>query len=232
VVVEVIKSKVSWPRCPNRPSFDIYHRPETTDLDLVKAIPNENEKLGLNSDDIVLDLGAHIGGFSKWVLVCGVKSVICVEPYLPNFRLLRRNLGKEFSATLNYAACVQGWGSGKECKLYVAGGRSEGRHSLIAKNNRPYRTVPSVGFLDLLYQHKPSVVKIDIEGSEFLLESDLSSLPLDTKKLSIEFHKMNKDSLKRSLDIVKSLVIQGFSTEREPRFTKQWRNTVGVWVRQ
>lgn len=86
----------------------LYFRPKSTDalvinelLDPAKgsayalkqnAAPTMPSGFSLANHDCVLDIGAHIGVFSRMALLSGCKKVIAYEPETTNFELLSRNL--------------------------------------------------------------------------------------------------------------------------------------------
>ena len=46
----------------------------------------------VRSDDVVIDCGAHIGGFTRVALQAGARLVVAIEPEEANLRAFRRNL--------------------------------------------------------------------------------------------------------------------------------------------
>ena len=55
----------------------------------------------LRGHDVVLDIGAHIGVFSRYAISAGCKKVIAFEPELENAKLLEENLKRLASPTNN-----------------------------------------------------------------------------------------------------------------------------------
>ena len=138
----------------------------------------------LLSDDIVLDLGTHVGSFSHLALRHGVSAVISVEPDPTAVELITRNASK---ATLVRVAVV-GEGRPKIAEFQVNRTSTWG-NSLTYKREDEHVIfkVRTRSMLSLLKEFRPTIVKIDIEGGEF---DALESLewPSYVRGLTIEYH--------------------------------------------
>lgn len=236
ILDRIKQTVVSWPRNPDRAAFHLYLRPDKTDLDLVKGIPNENEPLEIDDlphDITVLDLGAHIGGFVCWVAYnYDVGKIVAVEPFPDNFKLLKRNKQTIImTEVVLIQAAVVSDPKVKTVDLYVANKRSHGRHSIRPTRGRDAISVAAISFSDLLEMYQPTVVKIDVEGAEYEYKKQLSNLPSFVKRLSIEFHFFKPRDLKSCNRLIKRIVKQGFKVVRKPKFGPKSRNGVVVFLR-
>lgn len=150
-----------------------------------KIIVQESERcygsIPVTSDDIVLDLGAHIGTASRMLLRKGAKHSIAIEADPRNVPLLRKNLHR-LPATICWAAVgpVNG-----RTDFYPA---SKGHlSSLLGDDRRRSLRVPMIAFGDLLSAYQPTIVKCDIEFGEYEL-GDLMFLPDHVRVLAMEIH--------------------------------------------
>ena len=128
---------------------------------------------------VVLDVGAHIGCFSRWALANGATSVVAYEPEPSNIELLKRNLAGEAAAVVREAAVVAAGGGSEDLVLGKdwQGVHNTWRHSL--RDVSHYRgadletvKVDAVSFDDALLAAEAAAgkavtfVKMDCEGTE------------------------------------------------------------------
>jgi FkbM family methyltransferase len=173
-------------------------------------------------DDVVLDLGAHIGATSLMALAKGASHVIAVEADPGNVPLLRRNLHRK-------AATV----------IWAAVGAKPGRTMFYVRKDRPYLgstledpsreplSVPMVPLSGLLSTYRPTIVKCDIEFGEYDL-AELRSLPPSVRVLAMEVHiryagifasrrqtaKQLTDRRAMAADLIAAVEAQGFREVR------------------
>lgn len=137
-------------------------------------------KLPIGKDDVVLDLGAHIGVTSRLALSMGAARVVAVEADPQNIVLLRTNV-RSSRATI----------------LYGAVGPTVGRTDFYPNRDRTFLgsrigsgrkvRVPMFSLAGLLSTYRPTVVKCDIEFGEYDLP-ELRSLPAHVRVLAMEVH--------------------------------------------
>jgi len=80
-----------------RPELHFACRPDTWDAEIVRSVWLRNEyrlPRRFAADDVIVDVGSHVGGFALACLARGVGRVICVEPHPASAELLRRNLAR------------------------------------------------------------------------------------------------------------------------------------------
>lgn len=165
----------------------------------------------------VLDLGAHVGAFSRLCLDVGAR-VTAVEPHPDNFRALLANASK--AEALEAAVATRG-GTGS---LYVhrrSMGHSRARHYSSKKI-----PVKLIAFSAILQRVRPHVIKCDIEGYEHMLQWQL--VPDCTRAVAMEIHVDCAAELRSYGTIVKVFAEKGFRTVNRlpPEDAADWR--VGV----
>ena len=133
-------------------------------------IQNAYEIKKLNEDDIVLDIGAHCGYFSKLCLDKGSKNVIAFEADEGNYRCYLKNLSK-----------YQGWKCHNiavwketcdEVSFYTyPNSENTGLNSFYKNpymNSCEENKVKAISLDDILSSYdKINILKIDAEGSEY-----------------------------------------------------------------
>ena len=198
--------------------FDMVGRPGTLDEYVMKE-QSGYQPLGLKFTDRVMDVGGNIGAFARWAEP-QCKEVISYEPDNANFQILCENI-KGRQSLMAYQAALVG-DDRKTVDFYL---NNKGMHSTVERRGRTKVTVPALNFWSELDQHKPNVVKMDIEGGEYdiLLGREL---PAYVEKLAIEIHLNDKKWRGLlSVDLHKKLC-ETFRVVKEPRFTpKGWATT-------
>ena len=169
--------------------------------------------LGIQSCDVVLDIGAHLGAFTNLALNKGASKVVGYEPHPDNLRVYRANYGTDSRVCIYECAVSDKIGT---ATLWVAEHKRTYAHSLeITKGykgvlRRPIQ-VESVSW-ETAFSCDPHIIKIDIEGSEFTLAISKPIIPISVRSIAIEFHLSRKRWLGVSFPAVKSyLAEQGFT---------------------
>jgi FkbM family methyltransferase len=222
-------------------------RPGTLDEYIYRQVIEYNE-YGLpdsfSVDDIVVDVGAHIGVFAYAALKRGAGKVYGIEPDLENFEISRRNL-KTFLDE-GRVSLTQGAAWRSDCiedVLYFQGypslgGRinTGGGRVLDKAGEHPVTTVNFDAFLLNITENgkkKVRFLKLDCEGSEWPILFTSSLLKL-VKEISGEIHETriagsgtsasHKSSGKASFDefaledLIDLLERQNFEVEYHPRW--------------
>lgn len=87
---------------------DLMFRPHTWDENIWKSVVDHNEyelTKRFSTEDVILDIGAHIGSFAYAILDRGAGKVFCIEPDPDNFLYLRHNLHFACQA-MNRSVCI------------------------------------------------------------------------------------------------------------------------------
>tara|TARA_Y100000593_G_C4300246_1_gene332960 strand:+ start:959 stop:1576 length:618 start_codon:yes stop_codon:yes gene_type:complete len=163
-------------------------RLHTLDQYIVKEMNTYKPLLDLvEPEDVVLDIGAHIGAFADRVRK---KHGIChsYEPEPNNYILLEENIGSSvFNKIYNQAVVGS---DQKSVGLYLSKTNNTGSHSTTKYRGRGMVEVPAINVKDLK-KHKPKYVKVDCEGAEYEIMDEI--INWDIQALAIEIHCFKKE---------------------------------------
>ncbi len=169
----------------------------------------------IRPDDVVLDIGAHIGIFSVFASQSGHRGlVVALEPHPDNFQLLLANL------RLNNCCCV--------LPLNLAAGGQEGQRPLFISSSTVLHSfyvdsaislnVQTITLPQILARakiRKVDFLKMDCEGAEYeILASVPERILKTTRVISLEYHEMSHE---RNREILcKFLRERGFNLRVNP----------------
>ncbi len=145
----------------------------------------------IKENDIVIDVGAHIGIFTIFAAHCAKNGKIyAFEPVKENFQLMKKNLSlnrKKNVFAFNRAVS----NSEGNVNLYVSKERNRGQNSFIKlADNYETRIVDKMNFKKII-KTLPRVdfLKMDCEGAEYDILFSLSKNEMKKiKKISMEYH--------------------------------------------
>jgi O-antigen chain-terminating methyltransferase len=175
-----------------------FARPGTTDSQIFEMVVDENEynlPPRFQSDDIIIDIGAHIGGFSYASLDRGAGKVYAFEAHPDNHAIASKNLAR-FG---NKISCRQQavWRSDQPSQILynesLTGNCNTGGVSLLW--NEGGQAVATVSLDEILaeaseqFQKPIRMLKIDCEGSEYPILFTSSNLQI-VKEICGEYHEM------------------------------------------
>lgn len=157
-----------------RLGFKFYVRPESFDKGIVHEVVESSSQWNyahlfqFQPDDILFDVGGHIGTFSCR-FASQVKQVYAFEPDPTNALLFRKNLELNGiqNVMLNEVALIAG--EDQTQTFYLNTKKLTAAHSFHVKNGREGITVQCRKFTDYVSEFKPTCVKLDTEGSEYPL---------------------------------------------------------------
>ena len=139
--------------------------------------------------DTVVDIGANVGASALWFLAQRPRRLVCFEPARDNFAYLRRNVGSLPGVEMRPWALFDRDG---ESKLYH--GRSQNmQHSLVRsiETGEATETIAlrraSAAFAELGID-SASLLKVDTEGSEVPILTDLAAILPRVDMLYVEYH--------------------------------------------
>jgi len=145
----------------------------------------------INPQDIVVDVGAHIGIFTVLAAKKAHKGkVFCFEPIKENAKFLIKNikLNNISNVILENKAVSDKKG---QLKIYVSKSKNKGQNSIhkLAKTQEPEQ-VEKISFKDFLKKtDRIDFLKMDCEGSEYPIFYSLNKNELSKiKKISLEYH--------------------------------------------
>ena len=210
---------------------DLLWRPETDDSSVLGERKDYQAMFdAATQDDILLDLGGHIG-----IVACmfapKVKSIITVEPDEDNLNLLGYNLERqEITNVLVVPGAVTLEGGTRD--LWLNGGKGKCAHSLSFRRGRTSTPVETHRLTDLINAYEPTLLKCDIEGGEFELMPVLANLPTYIRMVAIELHYSQKNWREElAPQVHANFLAQGFTAIVEPDFETAWRGTTPVYTR-
>ncbi len=174
------RARRSWEFCRARDLLP-FRRPY--DLEILSSITNDDEydvvEMRLLPDDVVIDIGAHIGGFSLLCHRRGSRRIFAFEPNPQTFSLLERNLASCAGVQLDDRAVFRSDVPGTPMRLSAIPAANTGAPTLlfggepfVATPDAPPRSAAQVVAtvaLDEVLARFPRVrlLKLDCEGSEF-----------------------------------------------------------------
>jgi len=152
-------------------------------------------------DDVVIDMGANIGVFDFYIQD-KVKSIIAVEAGKEAFDVLKMNLP---TSILINKAVVEDNGP-KEMIFYLSHNTTLSRYLPNKKNSKTIVETIEIGEL---MKYKPTILKIDIEWSEYKWIMDFV-FPKTVHSIAVELHCSKKDSFEKHDIALKNILSQGF----------------------
>ena len=212
------------------------YRRETSDMFVIRE-QRSYLPLGLEPDDIVIDLGANIGAFTA-LQAAHCRQVICIEPEAGNMEMLRLNVkkgpgpGVHGERRLIRAAVVPNMWEGDEVPLYVNSKKNRGLHRLAPTRGRMIQMVPALRFEEMIdLGRAATAMKCDIEGGEHDLPwGDLDQTNI--RKLAMEIHLIARGNRERALDTISAIQSAGFrSIHKPPNLHAKRLATLGFWQR-
>ena len=175
----------------------------------------ENEHFTINSSDVIMDIGAHIGAFSVWAAQKAVSGqVFAFEPNPENYALLEEN--KKLNDltnihTFNSAVSeIRG-----QAKLFTSDFHNM-THSFFEEGTRDNILVPTISLADIFEEYrleKVHFLKIDAEGAEYQIILNTPARILQRiDKIFIEYHDYLNHGYNYK-DLTRYLAENGFQTE-------------------
>jgi FkbM family methyltransferase len=125
-----------------------------------------NRRIGYGPNDVVMDCGANIGGYSVRVSQA-VRHVFGYEPDRENFILARKNLERNARSnyTLTNAALIHD--DSPFVEFHRNNQSNRALHTICEAPGLTKVRVPAVRFSYEVAKIKPTIIKMDIEGAEW-----------------------------------------------------------------
>ena len=126
-------------------------------------------KVGIRSDDIVLDCGANVGIFTREALHAGPKLVVAIEPSPQNIICLQRNFKTEVEQGL-IIIYEKGVWNREEVLTFYTQEEDSGEDSFVISSKSSQKITVPVTTIDKLAKElkldRVDFIKMDIEGAE------------------------------------------------------------------
>jgi len=158
-------------------SHSFTFRPNTCDEEVFHAVNDCNEYRlpeSFEPDDVILDIGTHIGSFCNAVLARGAQHVYGFEAFVKNFECARRNLSSHGDRVLVQNKAV--WRSDFPVRTLsfssLEDSNNAAGHVIGAEGGS---TIEAVPFDEIVLQvtqngrKRVRLVKLDCEGSEYTI---------------------------------------------------------------
>jgi len=150
----------------------------------------DNEKIKISDDDVIIDIGGHIGLFSLFVSqYCKKGKIFSFEPVSQNFDLLKSNIVLNNCKNIfpfNYGV------SEKSSKIKIFLSDDYSGHSILSNQKSSSEIIDSILLKEIFDQNKIDVcnlLKLDCEGAEYgIIESLPDAYFKKIKKIVIEYH--------------------------------------------
>ena len=161
------------------------------------------DALNIDKDDVVLDIGACVGGFAKRYHELA-KRIICFEPVPVNYHKASENLIKVTNVILFNKAIV---GNEDKDRLINIDVNNRGAHSMYVDKNSNL-IVGCENINEMIEAYKPTKLKLDCEGAEYEIIKAIKDWS-GIKGLIMEWHEFIHKQ-ERYEEIISLLKDQGF----------------------
>jgi FkbM family methyltransferase len=224
-------------------NVNFFIRKKTWDETILREIDNCYMKLEYDlNDGIIIDIGAHIGGFTKFIKTLSPRShILSFEPNKNNFDMLKMNT-KEMSNTEIFNLGVYGDSCTREFS-FLSDNNNTGEYRTSftehQKKNKNFNfdKIKCVGINDILddFSGIISLLKIDCEGSEWSIFKNITSENLKRINCIIgEFHPRQPNELQ--IEILSKLKESGFNVMRYVSSSKEYEDInvpihkANIWI--
>jgi FkbM family methyltransferase len=207
----------------------VWLRKETHDKYVVGQI-SQYKTLAIIPGCKVLDIGGHIGLFARYAIDRGAKRVLSIEPDPGNCDMFELNTEKYQGCELIEAAVVSRKCTESTMTFYESN-TDTSAHSLVPTRGRKKIEVATIALDSALFEIKPSVVKIDIEGYEYELMEDILELfpKFGVKSFAMELHLNPKGFRAMAREFIQEIE-KTYHPTRIPNITEKSWNATGVWT--
>jgi FkbM family methyltransferase len=199
-------------------------RKGTNDLAMWKEVHDWNEYVlpdAFEPDDVIIDVGAHVGSFTRACLDRGAGIVIACEPYPPSYELLKQNC----AYYVHKADCWQVAVGGQRGMLTLRNRDASGiSHVAVSGHFKGGPVVCEASVVPLNEIMPPCrirLLKLDCEGAEYeiVAAADLTSV----EEIVGEAHRAEWRGKEATIDnLAELLAAKGFVVESRPLTDSAW----------
>ena len=202
----------------------MYQRPGSLDYYVIREM-RVYDPCGITKDDVVLDVGGHIGGFAVRAARTGA-TVWTYEPDPENYEILAKNV-EQFGGRVTAVRAALTSDGQTEGILYKNLGANTGIHSMLPSRGREQVRVPKLDFVEALTELQPTVLKVDIEGGEYDL--DWTQIPDSVRVLCMELHRTKRGLHEKSIELANRVGALGFEYVKEPNLAGGAWAVLAIW---
>jgi FkbM family methyltransferase len=182
-----------------------------------KAKVYDDTRFPIMPDDIVVDIGGHIGGFAvRAARLAHRGQVYAYEASSRNFALLEKNRKMNNAQNLHIHKKAVAHQTGKMKFFTPSDNGALG--SLLQETDSPMETVQATTLTDIITENNIEQIdylKVDVEGAEYDILSNCPPETLATvKHIVMEYHEFEGDQRSHQ-DLVNLLKSHGFHVEVE-----------------
>lgn len=206
----------------------LYHRPWPSDYSMVKVKEQYAKAANLHQDQVWLDAGAAIGGFTNRIAK-SVDMVVAIEAEPDNARLLMRNVyaNNNHDKVMVLPGVLTGKKESRKAKLYLVKGiYGTGMHSIV-KESKNSIEVNAYDINSVIDFFGVTAMKIDIQGGEYEVLKAIQNWD-NISQVLVEYHPMElEDGDGKKLKEMKKILKERFSyikniTGVTPKTGDQW----------
>ena len=174
-------------------------RIKSTDLQAFANVwlNKEYEEIGffIESDETVIDIGAHIGLFTVYASqFCKNGKIISCEPIKENFELLKENVSiNNLSNIILYNNAITD--KNDKVKVYL---NNDSAANSIYGNGENYEEISTLSLSKILDENmnEKNCLKLDCEGAEYqIINNTPDKYFKKITKICLEYHVINKDKI-------------------------------------
>ena len=175
------------------------------------------EGFDIKNDDIIIDIGGHIGLFSIYAAEkCKSGKIFTFEPVKDNFKILKENIETNKIKNIFPEKVAI---SNKSSKVTIFLSDDDAGHGMYSKSSNTI-TIDAINLEEIFLKNnlkKCDFLKIDAEGAEFDILENISEDMLKTiSKIVIEYHIFEENSIKRLENIMEKFEKNGFKITKNP----------------
>lgn len=156
--------------CKEANGNKMYFREGTMDEAIFNCVPFEYPIEHLNPENIIVDIGAHVGCFVNYAVTRGGKNIYAFEPNSDNFSLLKKNTCHLSNTNINiFHMAVYDTNLSEQLKEpKILTFNTGGANVLQPENDIPVKAICLDNIIKNIVGGKNiDVLKIDCEGSEY-----------------------------------------------------------------
>lgn len=172
------------------------YREDTGDLESIKDCIRNYRHLNINENDVCLDLGANIGGFT-YLNAPKCKQVVAIEASNSNYEMLEKNVSSFSNVVLYNGAIVRDDFEDDVVKFVTTNTKISSLSGKILQKDKPRKDqiceeIKAYRIGEIIEKYSPTIVKIDVEGAEYGILEVINNT--NVKQITGELHGMTKDT--------------------------------------